>query len=78
MLKAFNFIGFIQLGVLIFAIVSFFIWDKRYRHKNISDIPPGFEKTNEITIDPVNGKKFRVYYNTSTGERFYHEENSHK
>jgi len=33
-----------------------------------------FEKTEEVTVDPNNGKRFRVYYNPNTGERFYHEE----
>lgn len=64
----------VQIVVVIFAVISFFIWDKRYRKKDGLEVPAGFERTDEITIDPINGKRIRVYYNSSTGERFYHEE----
>jgi hypothetical protein len=66
----------IQLGILAFAVLSFLIWDKRYRKNHGLKIPNGFEKTEEVTIDPNDGKRFRVYYNPKTGERFYHEESS--
>ena len=48
-------------------------WDKRYR-KGRRDIPPGYERTEEVFIDPVDGDKIRVYYNPKTGERFYSHE----
>lgn len=66
----------IQLCIVIFAIISILIWDKRYRKNHGIKVPMGFEKTEEVTIDPNNGKRFRVYYNPNTGERFYHEERS--
>ena len=72
--KTFNFIILFQISIVIFAIIAFFVWDKRYRKNHGLDVPNGFEKTDEITIDPSNGKRFRVYYNSTTGERFYHEE----
>ncbi len=65
---------FFQIGIVVVAIVAFVIWDKRYRKNHGLDVPVGYEKTEEITIDPSNGKRFRVYYNSRTGERFYHEE----
>jgi hypothetical protein len=37
-------------------------------------VPAGFEKTDEINIDPVTNEKTRVYYNPQTGERFYKKE----
>ena len=61
-------------GFLIIAFVSWFIWDKRYHKNHGSEIPKVFEPTDEVSIDPVNGKKHRVYYNPKTGGRFYHEE----
>lgn len=63
-----------SIGVLIFAIISYLIIDKRYKKNHGNDIPEGFTKTDEITIDPIDGKRLRVYYNSRTGERFYHEE----
>ena len=62
------------LTVIIFAIVSYIFIDKRYRKRQGSEIPKGFERTDEVTIDPKDGKRIRVYFNSQTGERFYHEE----
>jgi hypothetical protein len=64
----------VQLSIVVVAIVAYVIWDKRYRKNHGLSVPMGFEKTEEITIDPSNGKRFRVYYNSKTGERFYYEE----
>jgi hypothetical protein len=64
----------IELGVVFLAVVSFLFWDKRYRKNHGLSIPAGFEKTNEVTIDPKTAKRFRVYFNSITGERFYHDE----
>ena len=66
----------LQLGLVVFAVISLLIWDKRYRKNHGLNIPEGFEKTEEITIDPSDGRRLRVYYNNITGERFYHEEKS--
>lgn len=66
----------LQLCIVIFAVISLLIWDKRYGKNHGLNVPRGFEKTEEVIIDPSNGKRFRVYYNPSTGERFYHEEHS--
>ena len=74
MAKAISFYVIIELGFLILAVISLVFWDRRYRRNHGSSIPAGFEKTEEVTLDPKNGKRFRVYYNASTGERFYHQE----
>lgn len=74
--KTFYIFVLFQLSIVALAIIGYFVWDKRYRKKHGFDVPDGFEKTKEIMIDPTNGKKFRVYYNSTTGERFYLEENS--
>ncbi len=69
--------GFVLLfwgGLLLVALFSWFIWDKRYGRNNTEDIPKGYDKTDEVFIDPIEGKKLRVYYNPSTGERLYKKE----
>jgi len=65
-----------QVCIVIFAVIAFVIWDKRYQKNHGLDVPKGFEKTEEISIDPSDGRKLRVYYNVKTGKRFYHEEKS--
>ena len=59
---------------LILVIISIAFIDKRYRKNHGKQIPKGFERTEEVTIDPNTNVKLRVYYNEKTGERFYHEE----
>ena len=61
-------------GLLMIALLSWFIWDKRYRRNHGTNIPKGFIATDEVFIDPVNGKKLKVYYDPQTGNRFYHED----
>ena len=61
-------------GLIIIALLSWFIWDKRYRKNHGKDIPKGYVATDEVFIDPVNGKKLKVYYDPQTGNRFYHED----
>ncbi|MCR3761909.1 hypothetical protein [Clostridium felsineum] len=65
----------IIIGMIILAIITYLVFDKRYHKNHGKQIPAGFEKTEEITIDPSDGRKLRVYYNKQTGERFYFEEN---
>lgn len=66
----------IEICIVIFAVIGYVIWDKRYRKNHGLGIPKGFERTDEVMIDPSDGKMLRVYYNSRTGERFYHEEKS--
>ncbi len=56
--------------VLVFAIIGYFIWDRRYR----GDQGGAFKPTGEVFRDPTSGKMTRVYEDTSTGRRQYREE----
>lgn len=71
---ALNFYVFFEIGIVICAVITYIFWDKRYRKNHGSGVPEGFEKTEEVTIDPSDGRRLRVYYNSRTGERFYCEE----
>lgn len=65
----------IQLLILLFLIIgSWFIWDRRFKTKHGKQVPKGFLRTNEISIDPSTQKRLVVYFNPETGERFYKEE----
>ncbi|MCM3758022.1 hypothetical protein M3197_11150 [Sporosarcina aquimarina] len=66
-------IQFLILIVLIFG--SWFIWDRRFKTKHGNQVPKGFIRTNEISIDPITNKRLVVYFNPQSGERFYKEEN---
>ncbi|KYD06632.1 hypothetical protein [Heyndrickxia sporothermodurans] len=65
-------IQFIVLLILIFG--SWFIWDRRFKTKHGKQVPKGFIRTNEVSIDPTTKKRLVVYFNPDTGERFYKEE----
>ncbi|KGR86791.1 hypothetical protein [Lysinibacillus odysseyi] len=70
-------IGFygIQLLILILLIIgSWLIWDRRFKTKHGTQVPKGFIRTNEISIDPITNKRLVVYFNPESGERFYKEE----
>ncbi|WP_274308416.1 hypothetical protein [Solibacillus daqui] len=72
-------VGFygIQLLILIILIIgSWFFWDRRFKTKHGKHVPKGFERTNEISIDPSTNKRLIVYFHPETGERFYKEENN--
>lgn len=56
------------------ALLSWFVFDKRFKMSNNNEIPKGFERTDELFIDPTNKKTYRVYYNAEDGSRFYYEE----
>jgi hypothetical protein len=58
------------LLVLIFAIVGYFVWDRRYRGAKQGTFRP----TDEVFKDPTTGKWTRVYEDPSTGVRQYREE----
>ena len=58
------------VGVIVFATIGYFVWDRRYRGQ-----PGGnFTPTNEVFKDPTTGKLTRVYEDPSTGKRQYKEE----
>lgn len=60
--------------VLVIIFGSWFIWDRRFKTKHGQQVPEGFIRTNEISIDPTTNKRLVVYYNPDTGERYYKEE----
>ena len=56
--------------VAVFAIVGYFIWDRRYR----GGTDGSFKPTGEVFKDPTSGKTTRVYEDPATGNRQYREE----
>jgi hypothetical protein len=56
--------------LLVFAVVGYFIWDRRYRGESQGSFKP----TGEVFKDPTSGKMTRVYEDPSTGRRQYREE----
>ena len=60
----------IALLVVGLAIVSYFVWDKRYR----GDAQGAFQPTGEVFKDPTTGKLTRVYEDPKTGSRQYRDE----
>jgi hypothetical protein len=56
--------------VVVFAIIGYFIWDRRYRGEQVGN----FKRTNEVFKDPTTGKLTRVYEDPSTGKRQYRDE----
>ena len=70
-------IGFygIQIIILIIIIIgSWFIWDRRFKTKHGQQVPAGFIRTNEVSLDPTTNKRLVVYFNPENGERFYKQE----
>ena len=56
--------------VIVFAVVGYFVWDRRYRgHKE-----GVFKPTAEVFKAPTTGKLTRVYEDPETGARQYREE----
>jgi hypothetical protein len=57
--------------VIAFAVVGYFIWDRRYRGQDgDADLKP----TAEVFKDPSTGRMTRVYEDPATGRRQYREE----
>ena len=56
--------------VLVFAVVGYFIWDRRYRGQQDGSFKP----TGEVFRDPTSGKMTRVYEDPATGRRQYRDE----
>lgn len=70
-------IGYYALQIIIIIVcilLGYFIYDKRFKRDHSIKNTDGFQRTEEINIDPVNGEKTRVYYNPETGERIYKKE----
>jgi hypothetical protein len=56
--------------VVVFAIVGYFVWDRRYR----GGADGAFQRTDEVFKDPTTGKLTRVYEDPRSGRRQYREE----
>jgi hypothetical protein len=56
--------------VIVFAVVGYFIWDRRYRGESQGN----FKRTDEVFKDPTSGKLTRVYEDPATGTRQYRDE----
>ena len=56
--------------VIVFAVVGYFVWDRRYRGGQQGSFKP----TGEVFRDPTSGKMTRVYEDPSTGKRQYRDE----
>lgn len=69
-----GFYGVQLLVIIVIVVASWLICDKRLKNKHGQSVPKGFERTNEVSIDPTTQKKLVVYFNAGTGERFYKEE----
>jgi hypothetical protein len=57
-------------AIIVFAIVGYFVWDRRYRGRKEGVFKP----TAEVFKDPTTGKLTRVYEDPETGARQYREE----
>ena len=60
----------IAVIVIVFAIIGYFVWDKRYR----GEAQGNFKPTDEVFKDPTTGKMTRVYEDPATAKRQYREE----
>jgi hypothetical protein len=60
----------IAVIVVVFAVVGYFIWDRRYRGQSEGSFKP----TGEVFKDPTSGKMTRVYEDPATGKRQYRDE----
>lgn len=60
----------IYAAIIVFAIVGYFVWDRRYRGAR----GDSFKPTAEVFRDPTSGKMTRVYEDPATGKRQYREE----
>ncbi|MBO0993829.1 hypothetical protein [Bacillus sp. SD088] len=74
MAVVFSLYGLSILALIILAIGSWFIWDRRYKKHPEQPIPEGYIRTKEIFIDPTTKKRMVVYFHPETGVRFYKEE----
>jgi hypothetical protein len=57
-------------AIIVFAVVGYFVWDRRYRGGGDGAYRP----TGEVFKDPSTGKLTRVYEDPATGRRQYRDE----
>jgi len=56
--------------VLVVALLSWYVWDRRYRGSQGANFIP----TDEVSVDPRTGERTRVYHDPATGRREYRRE----
>ncbi len=59
--------------VIVGIVVALFGWD-RYRGNRKITRNSGAKPTDEVFIDPENGRRMRVWYDRGTGQRDYRPE----
>jgi hypothetical protein len=62
------------LIVVVLILLGWLYFDRRYKKRKPGEEnsrQPGFEPTSEVFIDPKDGHKYRVYFNSRSGERDY-------
>ena len=66
-------LGYVIVTLLIVLAMLLYVNRARQRRGagGTEQVPPGFEPTAEISVDPTTGIKQRVWYNARTGQRFY-------
>ncbi|WP_040949489.1 hypothetical protein [Gorillibacterium massiliense] len=57
--------------VIIIAILSTVVIRRNRLNNATHQPPPGFQRTDEIFIDPTTGIRQQVWFNPYSGERFY-------
>jgi hypothetical protein len=60
--------------VVVGVIVALFGWDRYRGNKKSSGESSDSQATNEVFVDPNTGRRTRVWYNATTGEREYRAE----
>ncbi|MCC2684459.1 MAG: hypothetical protein K0R75_1358 [Paenibacillaceae bacterium] len=73
-LLIFGWFGLQILIVVVLILLGWLYFDRRYKKRKPGEEhsrQPGFEPTSEVFIDPKDGHKYRVYFNSRTGERDY-------
>ena len=60
----------ILVVVIVGIVVALFGWD-RYRRKPPAGDSSSAQPTDEVFIDPETGRRMRVWYDASTGQREY-------
>lgn len=64
----------IELVIFILLVIAAFAytqWRRRERVRRQQSIPHGFVRTPEINVDPTTGVRQQVWFNPTTGDRFY-------
>lgn len=68
----------LQIALFIVVLIISAFRDRRHEASAEDKVPEGYIKTSEISVDPSTGRKVTVYYNPSTGQRWYKSEKKTK